>query len=116
MHETSLIEYTFDAVEKRAEIFQVTKVKEIGLVIGRIAAVPVLLETAFDVMKRSRPMFQDTKLVIDFREIRYQCNECGKIVETDSFDQICCPECKSDNLTKIGGDELFIDYFLPADN
>ena len=113
MHEMSLIEFTFDSIEKRADVLGISQVAEVGLIIGRLAAVPALLETAFDIMKQNRPMFWEAKLSIDFREIRLHCRDCGTQFEDSSYVQAQCPVCHGKNLDMIGGEELFIDYFLP---
>ncbi|MBQ9157215.1 MAG: hydrogenase maturation nickel metallochaperone HypA [Eubacterium sp.] len=68
MHETSLIEFTLDAVEKKAKSMNIDRVGEICIVAGRLAAVPRLLDKAFDIMKYNRPMFEHAKLTVDCRE------------------------------------------------
>ena len=115
MHETSLIEYTLIAVEKKASLMGIERVAEIGLVVGRLAAVPHLMETAFNVMKYGRPMFTETKLVIDYRDLSFCCRDCQEEFTTDSYIEARCPACGGTHLKRTGGDELLIDYFIPED-
>ena len=50
MHEMSLVTYVLNAVENKASGMGIEKVGEIGLVIGRLAAVPELMERCFQAL------------------------------------------------------------------
>lgn len=113
MHETSLIEFTLNAVEQRAGLMGIKEVGEIGIVVGRLAAVPELLQTAFKIMKYDREMFCHTVLHIDYRDIQLQCVKCGEKFLTKTYAEASCPKCKSKNLKRNSGEELYIDYFVP---
>lgn len=113
MHETSLIDFTLNAIEEKARPMGISKVKEIGLVIGKLAAVPELMESAFRIMKYSRDMFRQTSLHIDCREISFQCLDCGRGFESDTYARALCPDCGGNHLELTGGQELLIDYFVP---
>ncbi len=115
MHETSLIDFTLNAIEEKARPMGISKVKEIGLVIGKLAAVPELMESAFRIMKYSRDMFRQTTLHIDYREISFQCLDCCRSFESNTYARALCPDCGGNHLKLIGGKELFIDYFIPEE-
>jgi len=113
MHETSLIEFTLNAIQQRANQMKIKEVKEIGIVVGRLAAVPELLQTAFEIMKYDRPIFYHTVLHIDYRDIYFQCMDCNEKFTSDTYARAVCPKCKSANLERTSGEELYIDYFIP---
>ena len=115
MHETSLIEFTLDAVEKRAAIMGIKQVGEIGIVVGRLAAVPELLQTAFDIMKYDREIFRHTVLHIDYRDIQFQCASCKETFLSKTYAAAVCPKCRGTDLKRKSGEELYIDYFVPYD-
>ena len=65
MHEMSLIDYALTAVENKAEEMNIEKVAEVGLVIGRLAALPELMEKAFEVVRTRHPKCADARLHLD---------------------------------------------------
>ena len=115
MHEMSLVDYALTAVEKKAEEMNIEKVAEVGLVIGRLAALPILIEKAFEVVRTRHPMCTDASLHLDVRDIRLRCRHCGCEYESsDAFHHSVCPECGCQEHDLLAGNELFVDYFKPA--
>ena len=115
MHEMSLVTYVLNAVENKASGMGIEKVGEIGLVIGRLAAVPELMERCFQIARYQRPMFQEATLHIEMRDIRLRCRACGtEYSSQDAFGYATCPECGSGASDLLGGKELLLDYFVPA--
>ena len=115
MHEMSLVDYALTAVEKKAEEMGIEEVAEVGLVIGRLTALPQLMEKAFEVVRTRHPMCTDARLHLDVRDIRLRCRDCGCEYESsDAFNYSVCPECGSESHDLLAGNELFVDYFKPA--
>ena len=114
MHEMSLIDYALTAVENKAEEMNIEKVAEVGLVIGRLAALPELMEKAFEVVRTRHPKCADARLHLDMRDIRMRCRKCGCEYESsDAFSEAICPDCGAREHVLLAGDELLVDYFLP---
>lgn len=117
MHETSLIDYALNAVETKATQMGIREVREVGLVIGKAKAVPLLMEKAFQIIRMKHPMCREASLHLDVREIRMQCAACGTEFEVeDVMGDFKCPECDSEDCRMISGNELMIDYFIPNDD
>lgn len=115
MHEMSLVDYALTAVEKKAEEMNIEKVAEVGLVIGRLTALPILMEKAFAVVRTRHPKCVDARLHLDVRDIRMRCRQCGCEYESsDAFGDSVCPECGSREHELLAGNELMVDYFKPA--
>lgn len=116
MHELSLMEYSLNAVERRAGEMKIDRVAEVGLVIGRLSIVPAAMEKAFAILKVQRPMFAEARLHLDVRDIEYQCRECGHRFVVKDLQDTDCPICGSNQLELVGGNELLIEYFIPWRN
>jgi Zn finger protein HypA/HybF involved in hydrogenase expression len=86
MHETSLVEFTLNAVEKKAQEIGFQKVSVIRIVIGDMrGALPDLMEQAFRLLKRRRPLFQDCRLEMAQISVKLRCAYCGTAYEPDDF-------------------------------
>ena len=116
MHETSLIDYALNAVETKAAQMGIHEVREVGLVVGKAKAVPLLMEKAFQIIRMKHPMCREACLRRDVRDIRMQCAACGAEFEVeDVMGNFKCPECDSEDCRMISGNELMVDYFIPND-
>lgn len=116
MHETSLIDYALNAVETRAAQMGIQEVSEVGLVVGKAKAVPGLMEKAFQIIRLKHPMCREAKLHLDVKEIRMQCDACGREFEVkDVMGDFRCPECNNGECRMISGNELMVSYFIPRD-
>ena len=94
----------------------IREVREVGLVIGKAKAVPLLMEKAFQIIRMKHPMCREASLHLDVREIRMQCAACGTEFEVeDVMGDFRCPECDSEDCQMISGNELMVDYFIPND-
>jgi hydrogenase nickel insertion protein HypA len=112
MHETSLVEFTLNAVEKKAQEIGFQKVSVIRIVIGDMrGALPDLMEQAFRLLKRRRPLFQDCRLEMAQISVKLRCAYCGTAYEPDDFHQVACPACRCRSYDVITGNELFIADF-----
>ena len=114
MHETSLINFTLDAVEKKAAQMGITHVSDVRLIVGELkGAVPELLEYAFQILAGSREMFEGAELDIELRPAVLKCRDCGREFHAglSDFADAKCPSCGSASREIIAGDELRIDSF-----
>lgn len=112
MHETSLIQYTLNAVEQKALTMSICHVCSIRLVIGGMrGALPNLMQHAFKMLCRSRPLFFDAALDIIECPVVLQCNDCNNKYTIVEFHAITCPDCWGTEYTVVQGNELYIDSF-----
>ena len=117
MHETSLIQFTLDAVARKARANGIGHVSEILLIVGELkGAIPDQMEYAFRILTASGGedgMFQDTKLEIEYRPALLQCRDCGHCfpVTLEILASAECPRCGSSAHQIISGNELLIDSF-----
>lgn len=112
MHETSLIQYTLDAVEQKSLAMGISHVRSIHLVIGEMrGALPNLMQHAFKILCRSRPLFFDATLEIVECPVVLQCNTCKREYTIVEFHGVTCPDCCAPDYSVVEGNELYIDFF-----
>lgn len=117
MHETSLIQFTLDAVARQARVHGIRRVSDIRLIVGELkGAIPDQMEYAFRILTASEPedgLFAGTKLDIEYRPALLQCCDCGHRfpVTVETLASTVCPRCESSSYQIIGGNELLIDSF-----
>ena len=112
MHETSLIQYTLDAVERRALAMGIRHVKRVYLVVGDLrGALPDLMQYGFRILTRSRPLFTDAVLEIEGKKVVLRCSRCGREYSVEEFHGVTCPDCGAPDYTVVQGNELYIDSF-----
>ena len=112
MHETSLIQYTLDAVERRALVMGICHVKRVYLVVGDMrGALPDLMQYGFRILTRSRPLFSDAVLEIESKNVVLRCSCCGREYSVEEFHGVTCPDCGAPDYTVVQGNELYIDSF-----
>ena len=117
MHETSLIQFTLDAVARQARAHGIRRVSDILLIIGELrGAIPDQMEYAFRILTASESeggMFAGTKLDIEYRPALLQCCDCGHRfpVTVETLASAACPYCGSSTYQIISGNELLIDSF-----
>ena len=117
MHETSLIQFTLNAVERKACDLGIMHVSDILLIVGELkGAVPDQMDYAFRILtagEKEDGLFSETKLDIEYRPALLQCSECGCSypVTIDTLATAACPRCGSIAHQIISGNELTIDSF-----
>ncbi|MDD6255573.1 MAG: hydrogenase maturation nickel metallochaperone HypA [Eubacteriales bacterium] len=112
MHETSLVQFTLNAVEHRAAGLGITRVKSIQLVTGELrGALPNLMQAAFRTLKRNRPIFEDAVLEMKVTPVILKCRDCGTEYQKEDFHDVRCPKCGITNFEIISGSELYIESF-----
>ena len=112
MHETSLIQYTLDAVERRVLVMGIHHVKRIYLIVGDLrGALPELMQYGIQILTRNRPLFSGVVLEIENRAVVLRCNCCGKEYTVKEFRGVVCPNCGAPEYSVVQGNELYIDSF-----
>ena len=112
MHETSLIQFTLDAVERRALALRMRRVTDIYLVVGEMrGALPELMQEAFRILTYARPAFHGAELHIEARPVVLRCQKCGKRYRAEDFHRVACPDCGAPEYDVAEGNELYIDSF-----
>lgn len=109
MHELGLIQAVMDEITKTAEANNITRVKKVRLVVGKMnGALPDILEFAFSILT-PETIFEGAALEVEQVDITLSCPKCGAesvVSEIEYF----CPKCGA-RARVTGGTELYIDYF-----
>lgn len=112
MHETSLVRFTLNAVEHKAAELGIAHVKSIRLITGELrGALPELMQEAFRILKRNRPVFEDAELEMIVKPVVLRCRECDTEYQKADFHDVRCPSCGETDFEIISGSELYIDSF-----
>ena len=112
MHESSLVQFTLNAVEHKAAEVGIKRVRVIHLVLGELrGALPELMQESFRLLKRRRPIFQDAVLDMAVRPVILKCRDCRTEYQKEDFHDVRCPNCGETNFEIISGSELYIDSF-----
>ncbi len=111
MHEISLIAEMMNMVRESAAHNNITRISRIKLVVGKLTmAMPHSLRFAFHTMARDG-LFQGAELLIEEREVAYQCCQCGEKYLPDMPYGQLCPNCGSKASHLLSGRELFVEYY-----
>ncbi len=123
MHETSLIKFTLEAVERRARELGIRHVSDIYLVVGELrGAIPEQMQAAFQILTSADQspapasntgLFAGTRLSIDYRPILLRCRACGHLFPAtlETYPEASCSSCGDPSPEIISGNELLIDSF-----
>lgn len=112
MHETSLMQFTLDAVERKCLQMNIRHVKSIRIVVGDLrGALPDLMQEAFHILTYKRPVFHGAALEIETRPVVLRCASCGGRFTPEAFHAVRCPACGAAEYTVEAGNELYIDSF-----
>jgi hydrogenase nickel incorporation protein HypA/HybF len=107
MHEMSLCESILEILKEQAARDQFTQVKRVAIDIGPLSCVePEALQFGFDVVMKGS-LAEGAMLDIARPPAEALCLDCFKTVPVRArFDS--CPECGSDALQVVSGEELRI--------
>ena len=107
MHEYSIVQSLIDSCEDHAKANDASKVSKVVVKIGVMSGVePQLLEVAFDTFKEGT-ICDEAEFVMHIQEIKILCKSCLKESELKKLEYLC-PNCGSDNLNIIDGEEMFL--------
>ena len=110
MHEVSVALGMVDELTRIARENNAEKILTVNLKIGRLSGIVTdSLEFAFDAIKADNPLIACSRIVIKEIPLVYQCNECSKDFEADDIYFPDCPECGSNDLKIISGEEQHIE-------
>ncbi|NLY55679.1 MAG: hydrogenase maturation nickel metallochaperone HypA [Firmicutes bacterium] len=114
MHELSIALSLLDLITEECQKHGVERLKKIKVVAGELAGVvPEALKFSFEVVSEGT-VAEGAELEVEVRPLQAVCQDCGAefIIENMKFR---CPQCRSRDLKRSAGDELFIDYLETAD-
>lgn len=108
MHELSIIQSLFDALEAQAREHAAVRITRVCLSVGPLAgAVPELLKEAFDMYKKGT-IADGAEIEIAAPPVRFKCKACGTETEPREV-ALRCPACGSIEVTLCSGTELYLD-------
>lgn len=109
MHELPITESIIRIAVEEAERHNVTRINEIRLKIGELSGlVPECIQYYFDIASKGTKA-EGALIKIDKMSIKMKCSSCGFSGAAEEFIDSRCPECRSDNMKMIGGNEFYID-------
>jgi hydrogenase nickel incorporation protein HypA/HybF len=107
MHELSLCESLLDIIKANAKTQGYTRVKQVWLEVGALAAVePEAMHFGFDAVTRGS-LAEGARLHIIELPAKAWCIQCSRLVEVKQR-FAPCPQCQSPLFETQGGDELRI--------
>ncbi len=108
MHEASLIQALLEQVEALARREGAREIRRIQLRVGRFStAVPELLESAFEILRRGT-LAERATLEIHREPARVRCPQCGLVYEPEDL-PFLCPRCGTWGGTLLQGRDLVIE-------
>lgn len=106
MHELGLADAILKTVE-RVMAHETGELRSITVEIGDLSGVvPSFLESAWHAVRDNTP-FAQVPLLMHTVPATAKCGSCGTIFVVDNQD-LRCPDCKSDLLTPLSGQDLTI--------
>ncbi len=110
MHEVAIALGMVDELKRIALENNATKINNVKLKIGKMSGIVTdSLQFAFDAVKLEHPLLVDTEVFIEEIPLTYECNDCKVTFGADDIYFPSCPECKSNNLKLISGEEQDIE-------
>jgi len=107
MHEFSVAGNLLELCLQNAEQNQAKQITKVTVKIGRLSGIePHYLNFAFDVIKEET-IARNAILQYFMQDLIIYCNECKKKASLDEIN-FTCPECKSNKVEVIDGDDLFL--------
>ena len=107
MHELGVTESIINiALTKAAEV-QADKILKISVVIGELSGfVPDCIEFYFETLSKDT-IAEGSKLDFDIIPAKFRCRNCSTIVSPEGMIWTC-PNCQSQSMEVIGGQEFYI--------
>lgn len=109
MHELSIAQSIFDAIQVEATRHPLARAKKVAVRIGELTAVdPDALKFAFEIMTRDTDL-ERVELEVEVCPRRQRCGLCGAEFDVVGY-ELNCPKCGEQRTQCIGGDELELAY------
>ena len=108
MHELAVTESILDIAIKHAQQAEASRVTDLYLVIGRLSSiVDESVQFYWDIISQAT-LAEGAVLHFNRVPAKMRCNDCS--AEYEMQDQLApCPNCESNNLTLISGDEFWLE-------
>ena len=114
MHEASLVQNMFRVIERSFE-GRSGIIRKVHVSVGDLSgAIPEALVSAFDMLKVGT-ILQEAELCMERDPLRLRCLACGEEYEASSL-PACCPQCQSEAVRIIGGEDIFIQSLEVAES
>lgn len=109
MHELPVTQSIVNIVCDEARKHKLKKVNEIRLKIGEISGlVPDCIQYYFDIISENT-IAKGAVIKIEKIPLKMKCKNCGFTANFDVFNGSKCIECDSNELTRVSGNEFYID-------
>lgn len=108
MHEGAIIHSLLEIASEIKKKENLKKISQIKIVVGKFhQIIEEVMLTNFTFMKTEYAGFEDAVLLMEEKDVRVQCQNCGYefILEEPVF---MCPRCDSFDTKLISGKELYI--------
>lgn len=108
MHELGIVFHVMDTLDDVAKDNGLTQIQSVTLEIGEVSiVVGDYLIDCWQWAAKKRPLFENSKLLVQTLEAVTHCDGCGKDYGTVAHGRIC-PYCGSEKTWLIKGNELNI--------
>jgi len=105
MHEVGIAQSILDAGRVEAERLAGSRLKRIGVRVGVLSGVDIqALEFALMALRAGTEL-EDVEIGLQSCPRKNRCSKCGFEFETEMYSRPC-PECGSEAIQLIGGEEL----------
>jgi len=107
MHEYSIVQSLMDLANENARKNNAKKVTKLEVKVGVLSGVEIdLLKIAFDTFKEDT-ICSDAEFVIISQPVVVKCKDCNQENELQK-NEYHCPNCKSQNLEVLDGEEMYL--------
>lgn len=107
MHEYSIVQSLLESCEEHVQENKAEKVTKLVVKIGVMSGVePYLLKEAFEVFKEGS-VCDGCVFKMNIQKLKIVCNSCHSTNELEA-NAYLCPECKSNEITLIDGEDMFL--------
>lgn len=108
MHEMSLIQSMWDIIQTEIKDRNVTRVKEVNLMVGDyLQVVDDILITYFEAFTLDFPVLADARLIITHEAAQVQCRRCSGTWDFQEH-QYFCPVCSTADCEILSGRDIRI--------
>jgi hydrogenase nickel incorporation protein HypA/HybF len=115
MHELSIASSILSTVESESRRLGLGRVHAVVVRVGALSGVvPDALQFSFEAIRIDTP-FAETRLEIEWREVRARCADCDREFEVKDL-RFACPGCESTSIEVTSGNELEIAHLEVEDD
>lgn len=108
MHEMSLMGGVFDVIEDTLDQYQVRKVTQVKLKVGKLTnAEPEALQLAFEAYSKDT-VCEGADLIVEVVPVKGRCRSCGYEFPVQEI-LFYCPKCQYSGIEVTAGEELLLE-------